>query len=118
MSDLINGIGIQKHCIESARLGGTCYRYNFEAFNPSITSAFNLFLPFKGKLLRRSCENFIFLDFKANLLGVFLENNRNNLRFPFKSKLLKFVGDNVLFLYSSKTYFSCNARIGRVDDSE
>jgi len=41
-------MGLQKHCVQSARAAATCYRYNFEQFNSSLTSAFSLFLPFTG----------------------------------------------------------------------
>ncbi|KAI6189827.1 Carboxylic ester hydrolase [Aphelenchoides bicaudatus] len=47
MSDLINGVGLHRYCVQSAETG-TCYRYMFDQFNPSITRAFNLLLPFTG----------------------------------------------------------------------
>ena len=49
MGDLISNTALHSYCKQMTELGGTCYRYTFEHYNPLLTSAINIFLPFIGE---------------------------------------------------------------------
>ncbi|KAI6186696.1 Carboxylic ester hydrolase [Aphelenchoides besseyi] len=48
LSDMINNIAIELHVRRNVNAGGVCYRYSFDHYNPTITTALNLMLPFCG----------------------------------------------------------------------